>query len=82
MQSGVCHELRLVVGAVSPCPVRIHKGEEMARGEKLTAALLEELAREARQAVDPIDDLHGPADYKRHLVGVLVRRAITTVAQI
>jgi aerobic carbon-monoxide dehydrogenase medium subunit len=82
LHDGICQELRLVVGAVSPCPVRIHKGEEMARGEKFTAALLERLADEARQAVDPIDDLRGPAKYKRHLVGVLVRRAVTTVAQI
>jgi carbon-monoxide dehydrogenase medium subunit len=81
MHDGVCRELRLVIGAVSPRPVRVHSAEEMARGEKLTTALLEQLGAEARQSVDPIDDLRGPAEYKRHLVGVLARRAVAAIAQ-
>jgi carbon-monoxide dehydrogenase medium subunit len=77
----ICVDLRLVVGAISPCPVRVHKAEEIARGEKLTNALLEQISAEARNAVDPIDDLRGTANYKRHLVGVLARRAVTAAAQ-
>ena len=37
MESGICAELRLVVGAVSPKPVRLEKAESMARGAKLTS---------------------------------------------
>ena len=29
------------------------------------------------QAADPVDDLEGSADYKRHLIGVFLRRAFT-----
>jgi aerobic carbon-monoxide dehydrogenase medium subunit len=36
MDEGVCIELRLVVGAVSPTPVRLQSGEAMAHGERLT----------------------------------------------
>jgi CO/xanthine dehydrogenase FAD-binding subunit len=70
-----------IVGAVSPHPVRIDKAEEMARGQRLTLRLMEQIATEASRAVDPVDDLRGPADYKRHLVQVLVPRALSTVAQ-
>jgi aerobic carbon-monoxide dehydrogenase medium subunit len=77
----VCRELRLAVGAVSPRPIRIQKAEELACGTALTAALIAQAASLAREAVEPIDDLRGPADYKRHLVEVLVRRALTAVAQ-
>jgi carbon-monoxide dehydrogenase medium subunit len=71
----------LVVGAVSPKPVRLQTGESMARGEKLTYDLIEGIAAEAGRSVDPIDDLRGSAAYKRHLVRVLVRRALTAAAQ-
>jgi carbon-monoxide dehydrogenase medium subunit len=81
MHDGVCRELRLVIGAVSPCPVRVHSAEEMARDEKLTRALLEQLGTEARQSVDTVDDARGTAEYKRHLVGVLARRAVAAAAQ-
>jgi carbon-monoxide dehydrogenase medium subunit len=76
MENSVCHELRLVVGAVSAKPVRMHACETLAQGEKLTIELLAAIAAEASRSVDPIDDIRGPADYKRHLVEVLTRRAI------
>jgi carbon-monoxide dehydrogenase medium subunit len=80
MEKGVCAELRLVVGAVSPKPVRLENAESLARGEKLTAQLIERIAADASSRVDPIDDLRGTADYKRQLVRVLVRRALNSVA--
>lgn len=82
MAEGRCQELRLVVGAVSAKPVRMTRGENLARGEQLTPALLAAIGKEASEAVDPIDDIRGPADYKRHLVGVLTRRAIAAAAEL
>jgi aerobic carbon-monoxide dehydrogenase medium subunit len=81
MDKDICVELRLVIGAVSPKPTRFKSGESMARGEKLTAALIERIALAAGQSVDPIDDLRGTAAYKRHVVHVLVRRALSAAAQ-
>lgn len=80
MDEGVCLELRLVVGAVSPKPVRLQSGESIARGERLTQELIERIAQDAERHVDPIDDLRGTADYKRHLVHVLTRRALSALA--
>jgi carbon-monoxide dehydrogenase medium subunit len=77
IENGICAELRLVVGAVSPKPVRLEKAETMARGEKLTPQLVERIASDASSRVDPTADLRGPVDYKRHLVHVLVRRALS-----
>jgi carbon-monoxide dehydrogenase medium subunit len=37
---------------------------------------LEEAARRAGEGLDPVDDLDGSAEYKRHLAGVLARRAL------
>jgi len=80
MEKGVCAELRLVVGAVSPKPVRLEEAESMARGKQLTSELIERIAADASSRVEPIDDLRGTADYKRHLVNVLVRRALGAAA--
>lgn len=80
MEGDICGELRLAVGAVSPRAVRIAAGEERALNRPLTTELIQSIAAEASRLVEPLDDLRGPADYKRHLVGVLVRRAIAAVA--
>jgi carbon-monoxide dehydrogenase medium subunit len=76
MKNGICESIRLVVGAVSQTPIRIRKAEELARAEKLNDQLIEKIALEAARAVEPIEDLHGPADYKRRIVEVLTGRAL------
>lgn len=80
IENGICRELRLAVGAVSPRALRVTSGEERARNQPLTMELIQNIANEAARVIEPIDDVRGPADYKRHLVGVLVRRAVTAVA--
>jgi len=73
--NGDVEEARVVVGAVSPAPVVL--SEQLPSGQNLNADAIAEIARKAAAAVDPIDDLRGPADYKRQLVQVLVRRALS-----
>lgn len=76
LQMGICEEVRVVVGAVSGAPVRVYRAEECAMGEKLTPHIIDQVAREASRAVEPISDVRGSADYKRHIVGVLTKRAL------
>jgi carbon-monoxide dehydrogenase medium subunit len=76
--NGTAGEARVVVGAVSPAPVVL--SAPLAAGESLTADMISDLSRQAAAQVDPIDDLRGPADYKRQLVQVLVRRALNECA--
>jgi carbon-monoxide dehydrogenase medium subunit len=60
--------------------LRVTSGEERACNQPLTMELIQNIANEAARAIEPIDDVRGPADYKRRLVGVLVHRAITAAA--
>ncbi len=62
-------EARLAVGAVGPRPLLICQDDP-------TEAALEQMADRAADEIDPIPDLRGSADYKRHLVKVLGRRAL------
>jgi aerobic carbon-monoxide dehydrogenase medium subunit len=74
--NGICEEARVVVGAVSPAPVVV-ADQGRVQGKKLTSELIGEIAQRAGDLVDPIEDLRGTVDYKRQLVKVLVRRALT-----
>jgi carbon-monoxide dehydrogenase medium subunit len=65
-----------VVGSVSAVPTQSDKANGLLTGprsqvEKQLADAAEALA----QAADPVDDLEGGADYKRHLIGVFLKRA-------
>ena len=65
-----------VVGSVSVVPTQSDKANQLLAGsraqvEKQLADAGEALA----EAADPVDDLEGAADYKRHLIGVFLRRA-------
>jgi carbon-monoxide dehydrogenase medium subunit len=79
IDNGICRELRLAVGAVSELPVRIAT-EELANNKVFTNESIAEIANLAARGIDPIDDVRGPADYKRHLIGVLVRRTLAALA--
>ena len=66
---------RAVVGSVGAVPTQSDKANQLLAGsrtqvEKQLADAGEALA----QAADPVDDLEGSADYKRHLIGVFLRR--------
>lgn len=68
----------VVVGAADEVPRRVNAA--MLEGASADdEAALAALAEAAADAVDPVDDLSGSAEYKRHLAGVLARRAATTV---
>jgi carbon-monoxide dehydrogenase medium subunit len=53
------------------------EAEEHLRGRAATPESFAQAGRIAAQHCSPSDDQRGPADYKRHLAGELVRRALT-----
>jgi carbon-monoxide dehydrogenase medium subunit len=69
---------RLAVGCVSARPHRIAAAEEALAGQPLDAlaGLAEAVGALAGEAVTPVSDLHGAADYKRELTRVFTRRAL------
>ena len=56
-------------------PVRARRAEEILTGKRLSLDSAVEAGKAASQECDPISDLRGSADYKRAIVGTLVRRA-------
>ena len=69
--------VRLAAMGVGETPLRLRAAEAMLAGHSLTPELIDAAARQARQEVEPHSDLRGSADYRRHLVGVLMERALS-----
>jgi len=66
---------RIVLGCVGPTPVRAKKAEALVSGKILDAELIGEVGALASQECSPIGDLRGSEEYKRAIVGTLVKRA-------
>jgi carbon-monoxide dehydrogenase medium subunit len=72
---------RLAVGCVSARPHRVEAAERALAGSRVgdLGAAAADLGALAGDAVEPVSDLHGSADYKRELVRVFARRALGAV---
>jgi len=67
-----------VVGSVSAVPTQSAQANQLLAGARTQVEKqLGDAAEALAQAADPVDDLEGGADYKRHLIGVFLRRAFT-----
>jgi len=74
---GRVEEARIAFGGVGPTPVRVPAAEDRLHGQEPTAECLRDVARIAQAALDPESDAFVSAAYRRHLAGVLTRRALT-----
>jgi aerobic carbon-monoxide dehydrogenase medium subunit len=76
LDDGHVADARIAVGCVGPVPRRMPEAEALLCGRAIdeTLAVLPEAGRVAGRAAEAVTDLHGSADYKEHLVGVLLRR--------
>lgn len=71
-----CKDVRIVLGAVAPIPLRARQAEDFLRGSELTEENIREAARIAAREAKPIDDVRGSAWYRREMVEVLTRRIL------
>jgi len=74
MKGKVCGDARIVLGAVAPVPMRAKKAEAEIRGKPIENGVIHRVGEIAAKECVPISDVRGSADYRREVVGVLVRR--------
>jgi carbon-monoxide dehydrogenase medium subunit len=73
---GQVERCRVAAAGVAPTPLRLAGVEELVTGSKLAAATLAAAQEAARREVSPLGDARADAAYRRHLLSVLVRRAL------
>jgi CO/xanthine dehydrogenase FAD-binding subunit len=71
-----CAKARLATAGVGPASIRLSDAEAVLEQHGLGEAAIAEAADKAAAQVDPVSDLNGSVEYRRHLTGVLTRRAI------
>ena len=71
-----CTKARLATAGVGPIPSRLRDAEAVLAQKGLSEDAITEAADKAAAEVDPVSDLNGSAEYRRHLTGVLTSRAV------
>jgi carbon-monoxide dehydrogenase medium subunit len=66
------------LSAVGPITIHLTRAEEALRGATPSEELYDQVAAIASEDCAPVPDTRGPVDYKRHLAGVLTKRALRT----
>lgn len=72
---GSCRDARVALGAVAPTTMRARRAEAALIGA-IDERSVEKAAEEASAEAKPISDLRASGSYRRHLVGVLLKRAV------
>lgn len=78
---GVCTNARIAIGAVAPTAILVPVAEDILVGETISDEVLAGVAQAASDAASPISDRRGTVEFRRHVVGVLTKRATLIAAE-
>jgi carbon-monoxide dehydrogenase medium subunit len=76
ISNGTIGDVGIALSAVGLTTIHLTRAEELLRGKAPSEELFAEAGEVASADCSPGADGRGPVDYKRHLAGVLTRRAL------
>ena len=79
-EGGTISEARVGLTNMGSTPLRARAVEQALVGQPATEDAVRQAAAAAAEGTNPPSDLNGDADYRRHLAGVLTRRAVLAAA--
>jgi carbon-monoxide dehydrogenase medium subunit len=80
-EAGVCTGSAVALTGVGPTPVVAREAAGALVGARPTPGALDDAALRVSSVVRPETDLHASREYRRHLAGVLARRALAVAAE-
>jgi carbon-monoxide dehydrogenase medium subunit len=78
---GICTSVGIGLTNVNPLPLRAERSEAALLGKPVNEATIAEAANCASEDCSPSTDLRGSEEYKRAMVGVLLKRMILKAAE-
>jgi len=76
----IVSDARIAFGSVAPTIVRAPAAEAALLGQSLAPDRIDLAVELIQEAISPIDDVRATAAYRRHLAGVITRRALEQLA--
>jgi CO/xanthine dehydrogenase FAD-binding subunit len=74
--SGACSDGAIAMSGVAGTPIRMGQAERELIGSTVEEDTIEQASQLVTESVEPESDVHASADYRRHVSGVLARRAL------
>ena len=76
-ENKVCRDAKIVLGNVAQTPMRASKAEEIIRGKRIDADLIEQCAQVAHDEAHPRPhSIRASGEYKKAMIRVFIRKAI------
>ncbi|THU40608.1 2Fe-2S iron-sulfur cluster binding domain-containing protein [Niastella caeni] len=79
MQGNSIEDVRIAAGGIAPVPKLLDKTNTFLKGQPLSDATIDQAIAIAQTDISPISDARGTADYKRLLLGQLIKAHFLTV---
>ena len=76
MEGGRCRDARVALTNLSDVPLFAEAAGQALVGSAVDDAAIGQAAQAAVAITDPASDLRGPPDFRKHVAGVMVRRAL------
>jgi aerobic carbon-monoxide dehydrogenase medium subunit len=80
VEGGTIADAGVALSAVGPTTIQLARAEELLRGKAPSDEVFAQAGEIASADCMPFPDGRGPVDYKRHLAGVLTKRALRRAA--
>ena len=80
VEGGTIADAGVALSAVGPTTIQVARAEELLSGKAPSEELFAQAGEIASEDCMPVPDGRGPVDYKRHLAGVLTKRALRRAA--
>lgn len=75
-EDGTCSKARIALGTAGPVPFRVDEAENLIEGRIIDDALIDEAVAICVRTANPVDYFRGSIAYKKHIIGVFVKRGL------